>query len=461
MKALRLFAGTLALACACGLSLTTQATTITLDEINHLVITDETGSSVASLPTGSISEKITADNQVFKLSFGKDLENNHTIIIYPDPSAPQSLAFNLLGADVTMTADSVLTVSAPQSGAAPQLQAGVLGEITLAGSPIAPGLSVHLQNGQAVAAVEPEPLAEDITTTSTEEVPASTNQAAERLISEFSQGLVVKEVTGTVMMAPQGTDVMDLLRQSTSLPTLKPGDIIPNGASIRTDFGGSMVVAQSPGVTFQVLENTNMQIEENSYEIQNGVEKRAFKANLNKGGIINSLGGLDPNNTKYEIQTPLAVAAARGTAFSVFTSDSISVIITGEGDVEVITRGGTYRTTEGQKTVVTFGDGTGEERTAQFDATSEEVQIIQNLIQAAQRVNARRELSGGGGRPITDDRGLTPADGSGGGATSDDQLFLDRADPDQVMLNNAVDDFIGTFQPRLNPGAITPVQSGQ
>lgn len=448
-----------------GFLLSAQATTLNLDENQNLQITDQSGSSVASLPSGSISEKVTADNQTFKISFGKDLNNRHTIIIYPDPEAPQSLSFNLLDQSVSMTADSVLTVTASQDGSMAEYQAGVLGEITVAGSPISPGSSINLQNGQMVAATQEAPLYDDpaemneMAPSTASSPPRSTNDGADRLISEFNQGLIVKEVTGTVMMAPAGTDVIELLRRSTSLPKLKPGDVIPNGASIRTDFGGNMVVAQSPGVTFKILENTNLEVTENSYVKENGVEKRSFKANLSKGGIINSLDGLDPNNTSYEIQTPLCVAAARGTAFSVFTSDYISVIITAEGNVEVITKGGTFRTSSGEKTVVTFDDGTGEERTAEFEATDEEMQLINNLIQAARQLNASQGSSGG--RPITDDRGLTQTDGSGGGGTSDDQIFLDRADPDQIMLNTAVDDFIGTFQPRLNPGAITPITSDQ
>ncbi|MEM6823373.1 MAG: hypothetical protein AAF558_15705, partial [Verrucomicrobiota bacterium] len=127
------------------------ATSLVLEANDNLSIVDSSGASLMSLPSGSIGKKITADNQAFKLSFGEDLNNRHTLIIYPDPSSPQSLDLVILGQPVTMSKDSVLTVTASQDGSAAQFQAGVLGQITVAGSTVAPGGSQSVQNGNVVA----------------------------------------------------------------------------------------------------------------------------------------------------------------------------------------------------------------------------------------------------------------------------------------------------------------------
>jgi hypothetical protein len=417
------------------------ATSISLEANNQLVITDAQGTQVTTLNSGTISEKVTADSQTFKISFGQDLKDRYTLILYPDPQTPQSLDLEILGQPVQMTQDSVLTITTSPDGSSSQFQAGVLGQVTMAGAPISPGSSLSIQNGEMLSTTPIELLddtamaaaLEDAQSEAIPEAPKTTSASADQLVKNFNQGLVVKEVTGTVMMAPQGQEVMDLLRNSTSIPKLKAGDVIPLGASIRTDFGGQMIVAQSPGVTFQVLENTNLKLDENEYKVENGVEKRKFKASMSKGGIISNLQGLDPNNTDYQIQTPLCVAAARGTAFSVFTSSNISVIITAEGNVEVTTLGGTYSTLKGTKTVVTFEGITGDIKAAAFEADAAELAAIDRLIGLANTLNF-----------INNNPGFNPA----------------VQQSTQDLLDQAVDDFIETFEPTLEPGAITPTTSG-
>ncbi|MGF1678568.1 MAG: FecR domain-containing protein [Candidatus Methylacidiphilales bacterium] len=412
---------------------------LTLDEQGRLLVQPTSGEAV-SLDSGTISQKISADNQIFKISFGDDLSGRKTIIIYPDPESPQALNLNILGQPVQMSQDSVLTITATADGASSQFQAGVMGSVSLAGSTISPGSSLSVQNGQMLSAPPPELLDEAKLAAAT--TPSNVPQvAATNDVGDFSQGMIVKEVNGLVMMAPPGSDVMGLLRNADQMPALKAGDIIPTGASLRTDFGGSMVVAQSPGVTIQVLENTDMQIQKNDYRIENGVEKREFQARMTRGGVINNLDGVDPNHTDYRIQTPLAVAAARGTSFSVYTSSAISVFITASGRVEITTPNGTFSVSQGQKSVVTFDPVSGESRAAQFTADSSEMAAVNNLIQAAQKLNAANQ-AGESGNP------------SGVPSTEQKNEL-------QKELDKAVEQFLNTFQPTLNPGAITPTTPGQ
>ncbi|MEM6885595.1 MAG: FecR family protein [Verrucomicrobiota bacterium] len=420
------------------------ATTISLEPNNVLSIADSQGAQVSTLNSGSISETISADNQTFKLSFGQDLQGRHTIIIYPDPGAPQSLDLMIFGQSVQMTQDSVLTITANDSGASSQFQAGVLGEVTLAGSPISPGSSLSVQNGQMIATTPTELLDDnsaEVAMKKEELAVAMQNQTPVNSYNEsvqaFNEGMIVKKVTGTVMMAPPGQDVLDVLRGSSEMPKLKEGDIIPHGSSVRTDFGGELVVAQSPGVTFQILPNSNIEFTENEYKVENGVEKRTFKAKLDKGGIISNLDQVDPNHTDYQIKTPLAVAAARGTAFAVYTSSSITVVVTADGSVTVTGQdGAVYTATVGQKAIVTFDPSTanpGDTKTAEFEASSSEMQAIQSLINIARALNAVSNNPATSGTPT--------------------QQAL------QNLLDQAVEDFQTEVDPTLNPDAITPTTS--
>lgn len=424
--------------------MSTAATTISLEPNNILTIADSQGAAISTLNSGSISEKISADSQTFKISFGQDLQNRHTIIIYPDPENPQSLDLVVLGQPVQMSQDSVLTITASTDGGSSQFQAGVLGEITLAGSPISPGSSLSVQNGQMIATTPTELLddaaaADLMRQEATAALAASTPvDRANEVIESFNQGMIVKQVTGTVMMAPEGQDVMDMLRGADNVPKLKVGDTIPAGATIRTDFGAEVIVAQSPGVTFQVLPNSNLKVNTNEYKMENGSEKRTFDAYLTKGGIISNLDGVDPKHTDYKIKTPLAVAAARGTAFAVYTSSNITVVVTAEGNVIVTgTDGAVYTATVGEKAIVTFEPSTtggpGTTQTAEFEATSAEMQAIQQLIAAAQALNSISNNPNTAGTPIQ-------------------QTF-------QQLLDDAADNFQNTLDPTLNPGAITPTTS--
>lgn len=435
-----------------------SATTLSLEANNILAITDTQGTQVAQLNSGTISEQVSADNQTFKISFGQDLQGQHTLIIYPDPETPQSLELVIMDQPVQMSQDSVLTVTASEDGSSAQFQAGVLGEITLAGSPISPGSSLSVQNGEMITTAPSGFLAEDAAGQTVENSANATEAAMRReeltaalankpslnssreSAAAFNQGMVVKKVTGTVMIAPEGQDVLDVLRTSSEIPKLKEGDIIPKGSSVRTDFGGELIVAQSPGVTFQVLPNSNIEFTENEYKVENGVEKRTFKAKLTKGGIISNLDSVDPAHTDYQIKTPLAVAAARGTAFAVYTSSSITVVVTADGTVTVTGQdGAVYTASVGEKAIVTFDPATAnpnDTKTAEFEANSSEMQAILNLIQAARALNNAQQ-----------------AGGTGPGQTVPGNL--------QQQLDDAVQQFQSEVNPTLNPGAITPTTSDE
>lgn len=415
-------------------------TYINLEPDNVLSVADSQGSQVSTIGSRTISEKVTTDNQSFRISFGQDLEGRHTIIIYPDPETPQSLDLNILGQPVQMTQDSVLTITANDDGTSSLYQAGVLGEITLAGSPISPGSSLSIENGQMIATTpqllldEEEIVAEakmDQEENNLEK--SSTTASYDQSVKTFTEGMIVKQVSGTVMMAPPGQDIMDVLRSSTDLPTLKEGDVIPNGASVRTDFGAELIVAQSPGVTFQLLPNTNIEFTDNAYKVENGVEKRSFKAKMQKGGIISNLDNVDPKHTDYQIKTPIAVAAARGTSFAVYGSSTTTVIITNTGAVTVTdSSGNVYTASVGKKVAVTFDSISGSTRTAEFTANTSEMQAVRKLVRAAQTLN-------------------TVLNNSQAGTNA--QTVLEN------QLLEAVENFQSEVNPTLNPGAITPTTS--
>lgn len=70
---------------------------------------------------------------------------------------------------------------------------------------------------------------------------------------------------------------------------------------------------------------------------KNGSSERLYSFNLLSGNIVAKLKKL-PEKTRFEIQTPVAIAGARGTAFSVSASTKKSDIVVMENKVSIISR---------------------------------------------------------------------------------------------------------------------------
>ncbi len=70
---------------------------------------------------------------------------------------------------------------------------------------------------------------------------------------------------------------------------------------------------------------------------KNGSAKKLYNFNLLSGNIVAKLKKL-PEKTRFEIQTPVAIAGARGTAFSVSASDKKTDIVVMESKVSITSR---------------------------------------------------------------------------------------------------------------------------
>jgi hypothetical protein len=443
----------------------TAATSLQIKEGGYLSINSADGQAVTSLASGSVSETIQSDNQSFKVSYGKDLKGNSTLIIYADPENPQSLDLNVYGRAVQMTEDAVLTITGGVRSPQAVYQAGVLGTVTIDGntlpsggtytndavaysnntlplttiapttssaantvtsdtgeSPMAPVPASTQPREELFQAPENPPSASGSNQTNGEKVGALTasgdrwgvtssrsrvktldgqvvpstggdsyeigkgGQASAATPGAGYQGLVVREVHGDAMYSRSGVDPMDMLRNGTETPRLKPGDVIPPGAQIRTGPNSKVIATPFPGVAIQIQQNTSFGVPVSSIIRQNGSAKRQFEGYLTKGGVLSAIKGIPPEDIDFKIRTPQGVAAARGTVYATYTDGNRTLVVTEEGSIILFTPDGTITITveTGNKAIITRNEN-GEYTQEEYGAGSEELQLLEDFLADVQQ----------------------------------------------------------------------------
>ncbi|MEO0453133.1 MAG: FecR family protein [Verrucomicrobiota bacterium] len=402
-------------------SSTLTATELGINQAGFLEITSSAGEIVDTLPSGSISTLIQSDNQSFKVSYGKDLNGQKTLIIYPDPENPQSLELTVFGKSATLTEDAVLTIVGED-----QFQAGVLGTVIVDGQDLSGGKNQSI--GSSPANIAPaitgrDPLLASDDEESSVSAPVvsqmqieedddftdNVSSSEQEYIDKYDGGLYVHKVEG------------DAYLTGTSQP-IQAGDSIPEGSQLTTGPSSTVVASPFPGAVVQIQQNTNIAFSSSKYEkASSSSDKNEFKAYLTNGGILNAIKGLDPSEVDFEIRTPQGVAAARGTVFAVYTDGIRTLVVTGEGTVLVVTQDGTFTLdlNSGNKVVLTDDQGNEIE---EFPANSAELQIIEDFFNSVQ--------------PFIDNPGTFTGP--------------------PTVLPDAVDKFFELLDPILGPEDITP-----
>ncbi|MDX6767136.1 MAG: FecR family protein [Candidatus Methylacidiphilales bacterium] len=447
-------------------------------ETKELEITAADGTS-AKLPAGTIGRQINADKQIFKVSYGKDLRGRTNIIIYPDPEKPQSLELKVLDQNVKLTEDAVLTVISEGAAATTQFQSGMIGTVTVGTEQLTAGASAKLAQGSlsTVAANTPVfPPAPAAKSSVSDPVTGSDkNEAASQEIPRSGdtavyEGPKVRAIEGDVMIAPPGQDIMNIVKTATSMPRLQESQRIKPGSTVQTGPQGKAVVSPFPGCIIAIQPNSKVVFEDVQYinadygtdvdmepaayakegygsKIQStpaaaGQEdklvfvksrhnyKRKVQLNLIEGGVLSTIKGIPKESLDYQVKTPLAVAAARGTSFGVFGDPSKALIIVSDGVVQVITPDGTYKlsVTPGNKVLITK-DGAPP---MPFSASPEEVQAFLDFNESVKDMDINDILA---------------------------DLDLFSREPFGKDLRNAIDDFRKKFVPRLNNFFMTDIFS--
>lgn len=370
---------------------------LVLNSAGDLEVQDSAGKVVAMLENGTIGEKIQVENQKLKISFGRDLKGQTTLIIYPDPENPQSLTLKCLGQETKISSDSVLTIRTTTDLSGVEYQAGVLGSVSVAGQTLGKGQSIRMQNGsvvtrEMVTAAQPPRSSETVVVATpgspaapqpVPEVPVSVNISPET--GEYV-GARSRVVTGEVYVAPPGTDPISMMSGGHRPPSLKSGDAIPEGSTLQTAPNSTAVLTLFPGTAIMVEPNTqvtftNLQFRKAPPAGEAGKEARM---DLKTGGIVFRIEEKDRKNMDFQIRTPLAVAAARGTRGRVIHINNTTIIFMNENVVvaksPIPNSGMEIVVEQGNKLVITRMMGAAEDIPKPEGMAEQERLALQNMI---------------------------------------------------------------------------------
>lgn len=110
-----------------------SATIIGLEADQALSVKDQTQKEIRHFPQGTISEAIRSDNQLFRLSYGRDIHGMIMIILYPDPAAPESVEVTFQGKVIKLSPDAALTINVKEDLSSTVFVPGLVGTVEIDG----------------------------------------------------------------------------------------------------------------------------------------------------------------------------------------------------------------------------------------------------------------------------------------------------------------------------------------
>lgn len=102
---------------------------LTVSHMDMLDIIDSKGVQAAELPVPSLSQVVTVGANTVQISYGRDAYDQLTVILVPNPSAPQDLHFNALGRDIDSDKDAIVTLTFAKDMSAVRIDPGATGEV--------------------------------------------------------------------------------------------------------------------------------------------------------------------------------------------------------------------------------------------------------------------------------------------------------------------------------------------
>jgi hypothetical protein len=282
-----------------------SANQLSINTLGELIVSDNTGKALKTLGHGSVGEVIRTDEQSFKISYGKNLQGNATVILYASPEEPRPLAFIYNGKEITLTSDAVLTIVFDDNGGV--LQSGVLGQVTVDNEKISPASRMRISNsGTLIANVEP--IAPAI-------VPgaASAPAAAGGAYIRKSRGPIgVGITTGGVYISNDGGAEQPLTDNSE----------VKIGSVIRTEANSSVNLNFFPDTDTLLHEKSLLTVKEYNYNNTPGAPTRHVVLYLHKGKVQNDLNVKDNGAIHYQVDTPHQNFVAIGTNFLVTVDET-------------------------------------------------------------------------------------------------------------------------------------------
>ncbi|MDR1192545.1 MAG: FecR family protein [Verrucomicrobiales bacterium] len=321
-KYISFFTATMVVAVQCVYS----AVQFSTNPLGELVITDNDGKVVKTMTQGSVGEIVRADEQSFKVSYGKDLQGNANIIVYANPEQPQALTIGYKDKTIKISKEAVLTMALDSNGVV--LQSGILGQITVDNEKMAPSSLLRVSNsGTVITGGTPVASAKSVSAmptasaglapvaSSADPLPASVTAAPASPVRVARSGATKPEVGIVIGRAYISND------GSTEQPLTADSEI-KIGSIIRTEPGSTATLYFFPDTETLLLEKSTLTVRDYKYDPTPDSPNRHLVLFLSTGKIQNDLDVKGKGTTHYQVDTPSQNFVAIGTNFLVTVDDN-------------------------------------------------------------------------------------------------------------------------------------------
>lgn len=233
-----------------GTTIPAWATTLHLVGDGTLSVEDRQRKENQKIPMGTISEQIRSDGQIFRLSYGREVSDLVTILIYSDPEFKAPIQISFQGMALKLSEGAVLTIRVKKDGTEASFIPGLVGTITLNGRMLKKsGYHVETKPDWQKKPVEkkkPGPFDSD---------PVKAGK---------SDGIVQNQLPSIppIISGTCGEVLIDTENDGSFVP-LKDKDPVPIGAVIKTVgegtaslvFTNTLAIRLSPGTTVMLMES--------------------------------------------------------------------------------------------------------------------------------------------------------------------------------------------------------------
>ncbi|MEM9443912.1 MAG: hypothetical protein AAGA18_01040 [Verrucomicrobiota bacterium] len=204
-----------------------------LTEDARLKIISKNADEFRFVSQGSISERVSLEGQVFRISYGLDIQNRIKIILYSDTNSPQAFDLSLLEKKISLSADAVLTITLDTVRHTVIFKPGVIGTVKIDGEVLANKplqVDYKSENRSQTKEVREQELVRKTTRTTPGEtkqgiqtMPHSTQPSATDIPTAT---LATNQITQPPRLSVLKTQEIDQLQMGTTRPSHSGLDII-------------------------------------------------------------------------------------------------------------------------------------------------------------------------------------------------------------------------------------------
>ncbi|MES2308997.1 MAG: FecR domain-containing protein [Verrucomicrobiota bacterium] len=168
---------------------------------------------------------------------------------------------------------------------------------------------------------------------------------------------------------------------------LVPGRLVPSKGLFIVPVESQVIFRPMPGITTLLAEDTRLQVKGLSVvKKADKISKRKAFLYLNEGSVFTSIQKLNNRTTSYEIQTPQAIASAKGTKFWVHYRNGKGKVGVVNGVVSVALTNGTVILLKQNEFLDLTGIGPELKAGDVRPATEEEIRLSEMSIQSVAAV---------------------------------------------------------------------------